>query len=298
VCSPSAGVQSIESEAWLVFAPFVIGLDHVQVLPSADAALALLAMNAGALSPGFDADVLEYEMDVGEKQAVITLSLTTRDLFASWNVTRARDPSVVWQRQNAPEATEMISVDVSPGVNELTIHVTSEDQSSHRKYMLRLKRAMTIKCSNSVLKCHEGGGGNVSVACDRLSCSMVNPIPNHTVVPLPRMRRDIRRMLRDAKLFELMTPTHLHAESALAKVQATRLPLLISVATLCIPPWQAGARSVGLIASFRVVNDSIAFEVEFASLGPLLIQVRAARAQAASPCSALPFRSVADPVPA
>lgn len=96
----------------------------VTVNPSTDATLASLSVTGATLSPAFDPNTTNYTATVGN--ATITATVTAATTFAA--ATTGQTPAN--------------PVALTAGSNAVTVHVTAQDGSTTKDYMVNVKRTM------------------------------------------------------------------------------------------------------------------------------------------------------------
>ena len=100
--------------------------------PTEDAALRLLSLSPGTLSPSFDSGTTSYSVTVPNAVASVTLTPTTSSANAAVSILDANDSAL----SDADAAKDGFQVDLYLGENTFKVQVTAEDTTTARTYTL------------------------------------------------------------------------------------------------------------------------------------------------------------------
>lgn len=110
-----------------------------------------LEISQGTLSPSFRADVTSYSSWVQSAVASITVFPTAMDNGASIDVNGSATQS----------RTASSSIELSPGPNTIMIHVTSEDRTANKTYVIELYRAVGLPKTGQSVSYGAGDDGDL-----------------------------------------------------------------------------------------------------------------------------------------
>ena len=113
--------------------------------PTEDAALRLLSLSPGALSPSFDSGTTSYSVTVPNAAASVTLTPTTSSANAAVSILDANDSAL----SDADAAKDGFQVDLYLGENTFKVQVTAEDTTTTRTYTLVVTRNSAPQISTS-----------------------------------------------------------------------------------------------------------------------------------------------------